>query len=44
MKNKEKSPYSTNKFGLIKAPKKVSEGDPKAKVIKAKDDLRTRRG
>ena len=44
MKNKENSPYATNKLGYIKAPKKVSEGDPKAKVLKAKDDLRTRRG
>lgn len=44
MKKKENSPYSNNKFGLIKSPKKTSEGDPKAKVLKAKDDLRTRRG
>ena len=44
MKNKEFSPYSTNNFGLIKSPKKISKDDPKNKVLKAKDDLRTRRG
>lgn len=44
MKNKEFSPYGTNKLGLIKAPKKDNKDDPKNKVIKNKGDLRTRRG
>lgn len=43
MKNKEFSPYATNKAGLIKAPKKVKD-EPRATVIKGKGDLRTRRG
>ena len=44
MNNKENSPYATNKLGYIKSPKKVSEGDPKARVLKGKGDLRKGRG
>ncbi|MBP3592491.1 MAG: hypothetical protein J6K14_08420 [Clostridia bacterium] len=41
--NKEKfSPYATNKGGRIEAPRKVSEGEPRATKTVG-DDLRIKR-
>ena len=42
MKNKEYSPYATNKGGKISAPKNVSQGDPRATKTVG-DDLRVGR-
>ena len=39
MKNKNYSPYATNKGGRIESPRNISVGDPKSSVTKG-DDLR----
>ena len=47
MKNTKKTatvamsaPYRTNKVGFIKAPKSISEGEPKVSKIVSNKDLR----
>ena len=37
MKKNAESRYATNKGGIIKAPRPVSKGDPKATVVKGTD-------
>lgn len=44
MKKTRSNPYQTNKGGLIKAPKSVGAGDPKATSIKSQTDLRVKKG
>ena len=44
MKNKEYSPYATNKGGYIKSPKGTPKDEPKAAVIKSNTDLRSKKG
>lgn len=43
MNKKDYSPYSTNKGGMIKAPKNTAAGEPKATKIKTDGDLRSKK-
>ena len=43
MKNKEYSPYGTNKGGLIKSPKGTPKDEPKVTKITTEGDLRSKK-
>ena len=43
MKKNDYSVYSTNKGGMIKAPKNVTKDEPRAAKITAEGDLRSKK-
>lgn len=43
MNKKDYSPYSTNKGGMIKAPKNTAKDEPQVSKIKTDGDLRSRK-